>query len=299
MTVALLDTGVDTGHRFLGRRVLDGVDVVDGDESAQAEPHPETRRARAARRPSSPASSRARAARAASRGSPRAPRSFPIRVAGWQRDARGAFSVYSRTDQLVAGLERAVDPNDDGDTHDAARIALLGVAEPFGAFDDSPAAQAVAGALRHDTLVVAPAGNDGPAGVRFGSISGPGGSRAALTVGAADLRPRLQDVRVVLRTGLRAMLDRRLPLAGAVGPREALELELAQPDLPGDPARARAAGAGAGRLLRQPRVQPRRRPGRARARRRVAPGRCRGGRPRRRRGGRPLRQASCRPVRSA
>jgi subtilisin family serine protease len=232
VTVALLDTGVDAGHRYLGRRVLEGVDVVDGDDSAQAEPHPDTGELER--------HGTQLAGLVAGAGGPVglsgiAPRAsiLPVRVAGWQRDSRGAFSVYSRTDQLVAGLERAVDPNDDGDTHDAARIALLGVAEPFGAFDDSPAAQAVAGALRHDTLVVAPAGNDGPAGVRFGSISGPGGSRAALTVAAADLRPRLQDVRVVLRSGLRNLLDRRLPLAGAVAPAGMIELELAQPALPG------------------------------------------------------------------
>ncbi len=234
VTVALLDTGVDAGHRYLGRRVLEGVDVVDGDESAQAEPHPEsgelerhgTQLAGLVTGAGGPVGLAGIAPSASI---------LPIRVAGWQRDSRGAFSVYSRTDQLVAGLERAVDPNDDGDTHDAARIALIGFAEPFGAFDDSPAAQAVAGALRHDTLVVAPAGNDGPAGARFGSISGPGGSRAALTVGAADLRPRLQDVRVVLRSGLRSLLDARLPLAGAVAPAGRLELELAQPDLPETP----------------------------------------------------------------
>ena len=56
---------------------------------------------------------------------------FPIRVAGWQPDAEGRSVVYGRSDQLIAGLERAVDPNGDGDAHDAARIALIGLAEPF------------------------------------------------------------------------------------------------------------------------------------------------------------------------
>jgi subtilisin family serine protease len=231
VTIALLDTGVDTRHRYLGRRVLEGIDVVDGDDSAEAEAQPESGELER--------HGTQLAGLVAGSGGPLgltgiAPGAsiLPIRVAAWQRDSRGSLSVYARTDQLIAGLERAVDPNDDGDTHDAARIALVGVAEPFGAFDDSPAAQAVAGALRHDTLVVAPAGNDGPAGVSFGSISGPGGSRAALTVGAADLRPRLQEVRVVLRTGLRNLLDRRLPLAGAVTPSGPLELVLAQPTVP-------------------------------------------------------------------
>jgi Subtilase family/PA domain len=214
--------------------VLDGVDVVDGDASAQARAHPDT--GELERHGTQLAGLVAGAGgHVGLRGI--APRAtvLPVRVAGWQRDSRGAFSVYARTDQLIAGLERAVDPNDDGDTHDAARIALIGVAEPFGAFDDSPAAQAVAGALRHDTLVVAPAGNDGPAGVHFGSISGPGGSRAALTVGAADLRSGLANVRVVVRNGLRTVLDRELALAGAVVPKRRLDLPLAQPAVPDTP----------------------------------------------------------------
>ena len=115
---------------------------------------------------------------------------LPIRVAGWQRDATANWAVYGRTDQVLAGLERAVDPNGDGDAHDAARVALVGVAEPFAGFADSPGALAAEGATRLDTLVVAPAGNDGPAGPGYGSVAGPGGAPAVLTVGAVDLRSR-------------------------------------------------------------------------------------------------------------
>ena len=61
---------------------------------------------------------------------------LPIRVAGWQPDSLGHFAIYARSDQIIAGLERAVDPNDDGDAHDAARIALVALAEPFAAFAD-------------------------------------------------------------------------------------------------------------------------------------------------------------------
>ena len=53
---------------------------------------------------------------------------LPIRVAGWQAAADGRAIVFGRTDQVIAGLERAVDPNGDGDVHDAVRVALLGVA---------------------------------------------------------------------------------------------------------------------------------------------------------------------------
>ena len=144
---------------------------------------------------------------------------LPIRVAGWQREAGGRWAVYGRTDQLIAGLERAVDPNADGVALDAARVALVGVAEPFAAFEDSPSARAVAGALRLDTLVVAPAGNDGLAGPGYGSISGPGGSRAALTVGAADLRDSSGHgaPRAPARASASSSIG-EVPLAGAVAP---------------------------------------------------------------------------------
>jgi hypothetical protein len=48
-------------------------------------------------------------------------------------------------------------------------------------------------------------------------------------VGAADLRARLSEVRVVVRTGLEVLLRRRLALAGAVAPRHALRLDVVTP----------------------------------------------------------------------
>src|SRR5439155_24964296 len=110
-----------------------------------------------------------------------------------------------------------------------ARVAMIGVAAPFDAFADGPLARAVAGATRLDTLVVAPAGNDGPAGPGYGSVGGPGGSPAALTVGAVDLRPRFGQVRVVLRAGLRVELDGMSPLAGAVAPTRPLDVGIGAP----------------------------------------------------------------------
>ena len=182
---------------------------------------------------------------------------LPIRVAGWQLDAPARPAVFARTDQLIAGLERAVDPNDDGDAHDAARIALVPLAEPYAAFADSPEARArrrrAASSTRSSSR---PPGTTGPAGPGYGSISGPGGAAGALTVGAADLRPAIDETRVALRTGLTRRLRparaaRRLGACPRTGSRAS--------------SRRRA-----GRLLRPARVQPRRRPGRAAARRRPA-----------------------------
>ena len=229
VTVALLDTGVDPTHPYLRNRLAAGIDVLDPEGTAAPRRHPYD-----------PAQIERHGTELAGlvvgAGGPDelagvAPGAtvLPIRVAGWQPDAAGGFAVYGRTDQVLAGLERAVDPDGNGDAHDAARIALIGVAEPFAAFADGPLARAAAGASALDTLVVAPAGNDGPAGPGYGSIAGPGGAPAALTVAAADLRSRTQTARVVVRAGLRVLLDERLPLAGATAPARSLTIDVAAP----------------------------------------------------------------------
>src|SRR5947207_1494193 len=114
---------------------------------------------------------------------------LPIRVAGWQPAANGRELVYARSDQLIAGLERAVDPNDDGDAHDAVRIAVTGVVEPYAAFTDGPEARAAQGALDLGTLLVAPAGNDGGAGPAFGSVAASRAGAAAVLLYGDDLPP--------------------------------------------------------------------------------------------------------------
>ena len=228
VTIALLDTGVDRAHPFLRGRVTSGIDIIGGGDAS------------AAAQPDEPAELERHGTELAGllvgSGGPAALAGvapgatlLPIRVAGWQRDASARWAVYGRTDQVLAGLERAVDPNGDGDAHDAARIALVGVAEPFAAFADGPLARAAAGAMRLDTLVVAPAGNDGEAGPGYGSVGGPGGAPAALTVGALDLRSRYGQLRVVLRSGLHVQYEGVRPLAGAVTPAEAMDADMGAP----------------------------------------------------------------------
>ena len=229
VTIALLDTGVDRSQPYLRGRVLPGYDIVRKRGGALPAP-----------KPGDPASVEEHGTELAGvlvgAGGPSGVSGvatgatvLPLRVAGWQPDASGGWSVYARTDELVAGLERAVDPNANGDAKDAVRIALVGLAAPYAAFADDPVALAASGASRLGTLVVAPAGNDGPAGPSFGSISGPGGAPDALTVGAADLRGESSRVRLVVRAGLRVLLDAVVPLAGSAAPGHALGLRIAQP----------------------------------------------------------------------
>ena len=229
VTIALLDTGVDSAVPYLRGRVQQGIDVITGGVDAQA-----------AARPDDPTQIERHGTQMAGllvgAGGPSgltgvATGSFvlPIRVAGWQPDALGHWAIYARSDQIVAGLERAVDPNDDGDAHDAARVALVSLAEPFAAFADGPEARAAAGALALDTLVVAPAGNDGRTAAGYGDVSGPGGAPKVLTVGAVDTRSETDRARIVVRAGLTTLLDASTALAGAVRPAGRLDLQIAVP----------------------------------------------------------------------
>src|SRR4051794_7555505 len=229
VTIALLDTGVDPAVPYLRGRIQHGVDIVGGDAGALAATKPDdssqqerhgTQMAGLLVGAGGP-SGLAGVATGAS--------VLPVRVAGWQPDALGHWAVYARSDQLIAGLDRAVDPNDDGDAHDAARVALVPLAEPFAGFADGPEARAAAGALALDTLVVAPSGNDGTAGAGYGDVAGPGGAPAALTVGATDARVRTDDARVLVRAGLATLLDGRTPVTGAVPPTHRLDLTVAVP----------------------------------------------------------------------
>jgi len=229
VTVALLDTGVDPAVPYLRGRIQHGVDIIGGDAGALA-----------AARPDDPSQLERHGTQMAGllvgaggpgglAGVATGASVLPLRVAGWQPDALGHWAIYARSDQVIAGLERAVDPNGDGDAHDAARIALVALAEPFAGFADGPEARAAAGALALDTLVVAPSGNDGRAGAGYGDIAGPGGAPAALTVGAVDTREQIDDARVVVRSGLATVLDSTAAIAGAVRPRHRLQLSVAVP----------------------------------------------------------------------
>ena len=245
VTIALLDTGVDRAQPYLRGRVREGFDVVGGNPELlpRAKPHDGAELERHGTQMAGilvGAGGPAGLAGVAPGASV-----LPIRVAGWQTDVTGEQTVYTRTDQLIAGLERAVDPNGDGAAHDAARVALIPLAAPFAAFADDPAAKAVAGAMRLDTLVVVAVGNDGPAGPAYGSVGSPGGAPAALTVGAADTRLRVDRVRVVARVGLSVLLDRVVPLAGSVPPDGRVEAAVATlPRAPQADARAERRSTG-------------------------------------------------------
>lgn len=245
ITIAVLDTGVDSSHPALAGKVLPGVDLVDrysaalprkSPESGQLETHG-TRMAAIVAGAAGPGGVGGVAPGASI---------LPIRVLGWERSEGGGYEVLGRADTLLAGLERAVDPNRNGDVRDAARIALAAIVEPYASFSDSPESRAVAGARALGTLVVAAAGNDGPAGTGFGTIGAPGGAPSALTVGAADTRPELPSARVTVSVGGTSVYSKTTRSLGAVVPATGIDLlavTLNGPTL-SDPSRRATATAG-------------------------------------------------------
>src|SRR3954470_216102 len=145
---------------------------------------------------------------------PNGGRGMWVRVGGTQRGARtGGRAEFGTTDQLLEGLERAVDPDGDGDTSDHVPIALVGVNSPYAGFADSPEAVAAGAARSLGTLVVAPAGNEGPAASTIGS---PAAAAGVLAVGALDGGggPALPEVEVGVATGEGRTLVRGTLLGG-------------------------------------------------------------------------------------
>ena len=169
-----------------------------------------------------------------------------------RRRRRGAGGV-AISDQLLAGIERAVDPDADGATDDHVPVALVGVNSPYAAFERSPEARAVRGAAALGTLVVAPAGGEAAAAGPQGTAARPPPrptrspsvrwrrrtrSRASTSrIGAADARG------AVLLGGLPAA--RRDPTAGPVEATDPAEL-LARRRQPARQARGRPRGRRAG-----------------------------------------------------
>ena len=227
VTIALLDTGIERDHPFLRGRVMRGFDMIDGDRTVDP-----------SAKPGDPGVVEAHGTRMAGivvgrdgpgglQGVAPGARLLPIRVMGWRETVDGSWAVLGRGDLLLAGLERAVDPDADGDIEDRAAIALVGGVQPYAAFADSPESRAVAGAARLGTLVVAPVGNDGRPGPGFGSVAAPAAASEALAVGTLDARREVLQVDANLEVGSDTVLDETVRVLGAVGLDAKVRYELA------------------------------------------------------------------------
>ena len=226
VTIALLDSGVDRRHPYVRGRVRRGHDLVDGDRNVAP-----------AAKPDDSLTVEAHGTRMAGllvgQGGPDgaagvAPGAgvLPIRILQWRETADGGYALLGRGDVLLAGLERAVDPDADGDVDDAVDIVLAPVVEPYAAFADSPETRAVTGASKLGALVVAPAGNDGRPGGGFGTVGAPGAAGDALAVGALDGRRVVLEVDATLLVDSDAVREEPLRVLGAVGLEQARTLQV-------------------------------------------------------------------------
>jgi hypothetical protein len=194
--VALLDSAVDRGAPGLAGRVAPGFDAVGGRISSRERHGTQVAQVLAHSLGSQGGSI------------------LSIRVAGLQVDTRtGGRMEFGTTDQLLGGLERAVDPDGDGDSSDHVPVALVGVNSPYAGFADSPEAVAAGAARTLGTLVVAPAGNEGPG---EGTVGSPAAAPGVLAVGALDGGggPALPEVKLGIATGEGRALVRGTLLSG-------------------------------------------------------------------------------------
>jgi len=81
---------------------------------------------------------------------------------------------------VIAAIERAADPNGDGDTSDHVDVVNLSLGGSGG--PDDPGSRAVDNATKLGIVFCIAAGNSG----KYHSVSSPGAARQAITVGAVD-----------------------------------------------------------------------------------------------------------------
>src|SRR5207245_1742591 len=93
-------------------------------------------------------------------------------------DANGSGSFSN----VIAGIERATDPNGDGNPSDHVQVISMSLGGDGN--EDDPVSTAVDNATAVGVLSVIAAGNNGAFG--YFTVGSPGAARTALTVGATD-----------------------------------------------------------------------------------------------------------------
>ncbi len=216
-TIALIDAGVHAQHPWLGggvgntRLIVGGADFVQGNRTPEALPEARVLEAHGTQMASLVLNSDAVRALPADR----LPRMFAYRVMAPER-VDGRTRMLARSDRVIAAIDRAVDPNEDARLDDHASVILLGVSRGAPTSGDEPVREAAENADRVGSVVVAPAGNDGPSGdASGGTVAGPAASESVLTVGAAGSETRPRTGSLALSVGPAAARLTGLPLIGA------------------------------------------------------------------------------------
>ncbi|MBI2144055.1 S8 family serine peptidase [Candidatus Woesearchaeota archaeon] len=168
ITIAVIDTGVDYTHPDLGGCFGSGCKVADGYDFYNNDPDPMDDAGHGTHV----------AATAAGSGVLKGVAPDADIYAYKVLDSEG----YGSMEDIIAAIERSVDPNDDNDFSDHADVismSLGGRGNP-----DDPMSQAVDNAVSNGVVAVVAAGNDGEYGSN--TIGSPGTARKAITVGAVD-----------------------------------------------------------------------------------------------------------------
>jgi len=214
--IALIDSGVDTTHPWLGggmgptKPIIGGFDLVEGDSDPSPDPIDPGSEAHGTQMASIILRSPALAGLAPAR----VPRLLAYRVTAREM-VDGQVRTLARSDRVLSALEMAVDPNRDGLPDDHADVIALGLARGFGGGGVDPVARALTAADHVGAVVVVPAGNDGPTGSAVGSVGDPASAPGVLSVGgiAGELGPRTADLTASVGPAGAALT--RLPLMGA------------------------------------------------------------------------------------
>jgi subtilisin family serine protease len=99
-------------------------------------------------------------------------------------------SGFASESIIISGIERAMDPNDDGDFRDRVDIINMSLGGPGD--PDNALSRATDNAVKLGTVVCVAAGNHGgPGNHYFDTIGSPGTARLAITVGASDKSDQL------------------------------------------------------------------------------------------------------------
>ena len=165
--VAVIDTGIDYTHPDLGGgfgpgfKVMGGYDFINGDTDPMDDYGHGTHVAGII------------AANGTLKGVAPGARLLAYKVLG--ADGSGPYSA------IIAGIDRAVDPDQDPTTNDGAQVINLSLGGP-GDPDDA-ISQAVDAAVNAGVVCVVAAGNSGSS---YSTLGSPGCARKALTVGASD-----------------------------------------------------------------------------------------------------------------
>lgn len=160
VVVAVIDTGIDGTHPALAGKVIGGYDFVDDDGDPMDDHGHGTHVAGIIAAESAQMTGVAPGVRL-------------LAYKVLNAEGRGT------TSGVIAAIERALDPNGDGDPSDRADVANLSLGDR--GRPDDPLSRAVDRAVAAGMVVCVAAGNDG----RFHHIGSPAGAARAITVGAS------------------------------------------------------------------------------------------------------------------